>query len=341
MELRAFAEQILLRDDLDDKLRPPEEPLSDHSPGDPFRPVEPARPANLQFAPRRTAPAMAAAPAMTDPEKRAIAHHIMANHELQAVEVMAFVLVAFPEAPREFRLGLVEIIQDEQRHTRMHAERASMLGVAHYLMNKADINQINRDVDILASTYHNLGYLTATVGRRITYDETGKWLTVTFVINEGQRFKINRIQIVGNQFVLEDSLRDRLELKPGDMFDGTLMKRDVGEIVYGYGELGFIYAEVKPQTVMRDEENTVDLVYQISEGDRWKIGQIRVNIEGEPHLMRETVMLNMLDLREGDYINRRLLEVGRRRILNSQLLETNPQVADPPDIIVEPIEEAN
>jgi len=129
MELRAFAEQILLRDDLDEKLRPPEEPLSDHSPGDPFRPVEPARPANLQFAPRRTAPAMAAAPAMTDPEKRAIAHHIMANHELQAVEVMAFVLVAFPEAPREFRLGLVEIIQDEQRHTRMHAERASMLGV--------------------------------------------------------------------------------------------------------------------------------------------------------------------------------------------------------------------
>jgi uncharacterized ferritin-like protein (DUF455 family) len=129
MELRAFAEQLLLKDHIAEKLKPPGEPLTDEAPGDPFRPVEPARPENLQFAARRTAPAMPASPAMSDPQKRAVAHHIMANHELQAVEVMAFVLLAFPEAPPAFRMGLVEIIQDEQRHTRMHAERASMLGI--------------------------------------------------------------------------------------------------------------------------------------------------------------------------------------------------------------------
>jgi uncharacterized ferritin-like protein (DUF455 family) len=65
----------------------------------------------------------------SDPLKRAVAHHIMANHELQALEVMAFVLVAFPDAPREFRLGLVNVMKDEQRHTRMHMERASALGI--------------------------------------------------------------------------------------------------------------------------------------------------------------------------------------------------------------------
>ena len=37
-----------------------------------------------------------------------------------------------------------------------------------------------------------------------------------------------------------------------------------------------------------DEANVVDLVYEIAEGDRWKVGEIRVNIDGEPHLMRET-----------------------------------------------------
>lgn len=129
MELRAFAEQLLLEGSLEAKLCPPNNSLTDEAPGESFRPVEPSRPANLQFAPRRTAPAMPAAPAMTDPEKRAVAHHIMANHELQAVEVMAFVLLAFPDAPQDFRFGLIEIIQDEQRHTRMHAERASMLGL--------------------------------------------------------------------------------------------------------------------------------------------------------------------------------------------------------------------
>ncbi|MGB7345979.1 MAG: POTRA domain-containing protein [Pirellulaceae bacterium] len=217
--------------------------------------------------------------------------------------------------------------------------RGPAVGVVAYFGNAADMQKINKDVDVLAATYHNLGYLTATVGRRLSYDESGKWVNVTFVINEGPRFKINNIQIEGHRFVTEASLRERLILKSGDMFDGTLLRKDIGELVYGYGELGFIYAEVTPQTVMRDENNTVDLIYKIEEGDRWRINQIRVNIEGEPHLMRETTMLNMLDLREGDFIDRRLLEIGRRRLQGSQLLEVNPQIADPPDIIVQPSDE--
>ncbi len=67
--------------------------------------------------------------ALRDPKKRAVAHHILANHELQALEVMAFVLLAFPDAPAEFRRGLLDIMRDEQRHTRLHVDRAAELGV--------------------------------------------------------------------------------------------------------------------------------------------------------------------------------------------------------------------
>ena len=42
---------------------------------------------------------------------------------------------------------------------------------------------------------------------------------------------------------------------------------------------------------------------------------------------------------EGDWIDRRTLELNRRRLERSQLLETNPQVADPPDIKVVPRDE--
>ncbi len=247
------------------------------------------------------------------------------------------------EGPKE-RISEIVIIGNtilsEARLKKIIKSRGPTLGVINYVGNKANLNQIDADVKLLESTYHNLGFLTATVGRRISYDESGKWMQVTFVVNEGKRFKVNEVKIIGNRFVTEQSLRKRMQLNPGDMFDGTLMQKDIGEIVYGYGELGFIYAEVEPQTVMRDEDYVVDLVYKINEGDRWKVGQIRVNIEGEPHLMRETTMLNLIDLREGDFIDRRLLEIGRRRLITSQLLETNPQVADPPDIKVEPVDEA-
>lgn len=128
MEIRSFAEGILLSESLEEKLRRAEEPFTDEDPGESWRPETPARPKNLEFAPRRHAPPMPRPGAFVDPAKRAVAHHIMANHELQASEVMAFVLTAFPQAPADFRLGLAKIIDDEQRHTRMHMQRAAELG---------------------------------------------------------------------------------------------------------------------------------------------------------------------------------------------------------------------
>ncbi|MCA9058446.1 MAG: DUF455 family protein, partial [Planctomycetaceae bacterium] len=129
MELRQFAEQVLLSDSVARKTAKLAEPLSDDSPGTARRVDCPVRPPNLQFAARRTAPAMPKGPALVAPERRAIAHHIMANHELQALEIMAMILLAFPDAPKEFRMGMARIMEDEQRHTRMHAQRCQELGV--------------------------------------------------------------------------------------------------------------------------------------------------------------------------------------------------------------------
>ncbi len=129
MELRGFAEQVLYSDELSAKVTRITASLTDHAPGDAVRVTWPTRPVNLQFAERRTAPAMPKAASLKDLRKRAIAHHVMANHELQALEVMAMVLLAFPDAPAEFRMGLALVMFDEQRHTRMHVQRCEELGI--------------------------------------------------------------------------------------------------------------------------------------------------------------------------------------------------------------------
>ena len=129
MEVRAFAERVLRSASLDEKLRKPDGPLTDEEPGNAVSLSEPARTEDLKFAPRRTAPAMPKAGALQNENKRAIAHHILATHALPALEGMADVALRFPEAPTEFRLGLATIMQDEQRHTRMHVERAAALGL--------------------------------------------------------------------------------------------------------------------------------------------------------------------------------------------------------------------
>ena len=127
--LHSAAKWVLTQPALSEKLSPWPRTLPDDDPGPPLRITTPARPDNLQFAARKQSPPMPKPQAFQQAEKRALAHHIMANHELQAVEVMAWTLLAFPEAPAEFRRGIAEILQEEQRHTGWHAERAAELGL--------------------------------------------------------------------------------------------------------------------------------------------------------------------------------------------------------------------
>jgi len=127
VEISALALHILDSQSLDDKLcRPPRE-LSDDDPG-PGRFVQrPARPPELAI-PTGPGPKVPPVDGMHDIDQRVRILHALANHEFQAVELFAWAILAFPDTPTEFRRGLVGILQDEQRHTKMYLARLRELG---------------------------------------------------------------------------------------------------------------------------------------------------------------------------------------------------------------------
>ena len=55
--------------------------------------------------------------------------HFFANHELLATELMALVLLRFPDAPAAFRKGIYQTLKDEQEHTQLYLERMKECGV--------------------------------------------------------------------------------------------------------------------------------------------------------------------------------------------------------------------
>jgi uncharacterized ferritin-like protein (DUF455 family) len=55
--------------------------------------------------------------------------HFFANHELLAMELMAWALLRFPDAPAAFRAGLARTIADEQSHLKLYVQRMRELGM--------------------------------------------------------------------------------------------------------------------------------------------------------------------------------------------------------------------
>jgi uncharacterized ferritin-like protein (DUF455 family) len=80
--------------------------------------------------------------------------HFFANHELLAIETMAYVLLKFPDAPESFRKGVFRVLQEEQRHFGAYLERMEEYGVAFgevplnlYFWNT--LKGINRPLDFV------------------------------------------------------------------------------------------------------------------------------------------------------------------------------------------------
>jgi uncharacterized ferritin-like protein (DUF455 family) len=127
VELTELARRVLLSEDLAAKLCPAGRDLTDLEPGPAVRHEAPGRPENLRIRPAREVKVPAVA-GFGDPAQRVRLLHALANHELQAAELFAWALLAFPEAPADFRRDLAKILDDEQRHTRMYAARVEAHG---------------------------------------------------------------------------------------------------------------------------------------------------------------------------------------------------------------------
>src|SRR5680860_1754912 len=115
MEFRKWAISILSADTMEGKLYCPES-LTDYEPGSPLFWKEPVRPPGMNFVKRSKKEKLPPFHEHGEIDKRAECLHRFAGHELLAVEIMAFTLLAFPQAPTYFRKGLANTLKEEQEH---------------------------------------------------------------------------------------------------------------------------------------------------------------------------------------------------------------------------------
>jgi len=141
IEIRDVAERVLFGQTLDEKLAVGEfrgtapKVVTDFSPeAGVSMPELPTRPVELIITPKGVSNASGGASfpkvnRMGETKERAKMLHFLANHELLATELMALVLLKFPNAPEEFRRGVYETMREEQAHTLMYMRRMKECGM--------------------------------------------------------------------------------------------------------------------------------------------------------------------------------------------------------------------
>jgi outer membrane protein insertion porin family len=218
---------------------------------------------------------------------------------------------------------------------RLKTQIESKPGFMYYFFGgKVDRAKLDSDVEKLTAYYRRLGYFRARVGREIEVDESGKWVSLQFVIDEGPRYVVRSVKIEGLKNFPEPPLLGFMDIKPGEYFHQDKMNKDVNTLVDLYGSKGYVFADVQADPRFLEEPGQLDLVYRVQEGEVFHISDINVHIEGEfPHT-RDSVVLNRMGLRPGDLADMRQIKMDEARLKRSQLFETNPQQGDAPKIVL-------
>ena len=84
---------------------------------------------------------------------------------------------------------------------------------------------------------------------------------------------INRIAFEGNRRIKDDTLRDEVKLRPRVVFTRSRVQADLQRIMDIYRRSGRFSASVEPKVIQLDQ-NRVDLVFEITEGELTEIRKI-------------------------------------------------------------------
>ncbi len=201
-----------------------------------------------------------------------------------------------------------------------------------------DRKQIDEDVAKLTAYYRSWGFFHAVVSRELIPNEKQDWITINFVINEGPRYAVRNVSFLGNKKINNPVLAEKLKLLSGQFFDQNQQNLDLQKLRDEYGGHGYVFAKIEADNRFLEEPGKLDIVYNVEEGSRYRVGRINIEIKGENPHTQITTVLNRLSFKPGDIVDTREFRNSERRLKAAQLYKVEPQKNIEPKIVYNPPE---
>jgi outer membrane protein insertion porin family len=180
--------------------------------------------------------------------------------------------------------------------------------------------EMNNDVERIREVLLNKGYLNAQVGLpTVELSEDKKWFNVTYAVNEGEPFTVAEVGFRGNTVFEEPELRDKMKIKPGEIFQRQKIRDEISRLTDLYGSKGYAFADVVPNVNPNAEERTATIILNIKEGEMMRIRQININGNDKT---KDNVIRRELRVDEQDVIDTPSLKRSFQRLNNLNFFET-------------------
>lgn len=178
---------------------------------------------------------------------------------------------------------------------------------------------LRNDALLLSDFYLNNGFINIKVGEpTIKLNETKTALDVHIGITEGEQYRIGTIGFKGDLIDPAADLEKKLKSIPGEVFNRSLLRSDIGTLTDIYGDKGYAFATINPLTRLDNDKKTVDMTFDIEKGELVSIE--RINIAGNPKT-RDKVVRREMRLTEGGLYSSTGLKRSKQNIMNLGFFE--------------------
>jgi outer membrane protein insertion porin family len=178
---------------------------------------------------------------------------------------------------------------------------------------------LKNDALLIADHYLNNGFINVKVGEPVVkLNEAKTALDVSISITEGEQYRIGAIGFKGELLDPEASLRTKLKSEPGTVFNRSILRTDIGVLTDVYGDKGYAFATINPQTRLDNDKKTVDMTFDVEKGELVTIE--RINIAGNPKT-RDKVIRREVRVTEGGLYNSSGLKRSKQNLMNLGFFE--------------------
>ena len=176
-----------------------------------------------------------------------------------------------------------------------------------------DPDHVNYDRELLRRFYLRSGFVDFVADEphaELSPDRGGFF--VTFTIHEGERYRVGKISVNSQLAHVEgESLRHDIILRPHDWYDGNAVERSVTAMSDDVQNRGFAFVSVEPRIARDPIRHVVDLVFDVSQGQRTYVE--RIDVIGNVRT-KDKVIRREFRLAEGDAYNAEAVRRTKQRL---------------------------